>query len=67
MSAKWTPEEEDALFSLFASGDKAPLPWQAIPERLNEEFGNARSLSACQTKLYSLCKRLRQAGKDGAE
>ena len=48
----WSTEEKEKLCDLYDSGDKACLPWRMIPKLLNEEFGNNRTLAACQSKLY---------------
>ena len=57
ISKPWTDDEARTLMDLYESGDKAPLPWRQIVERLNEEFGNNRTLAACQNRLYSDAKK----------
>ena len=57
---QWTAEEEQALEDLYESGDKACLPWRQIPALLNEEFGNGRTLAACQRKLYVRAAKMRR-------
>lgn len=58
---RWTAEETRALQWLYESGDKACLPWNQIPDLLNEEFGNGRTLAACQRKLYIEADKMRKA------
>ena len=59
ISKPWTDDEARTLMDLYESGDKAPLPWRQIVERLNEEFSNNRTLAACQRRLYSDAKKWR--------
>lgn len=58
---RWTAEETRTLQDLYEGGDKACLPWGHIPGRLNEEFGNKRTLAACHRKLYMEAAKLRRA------
>ena len=58
---RWTAEETRALQDLYESGDKACLPWNQIPDLLNEEFGNGRTLASCQRKLYVEADKMRRA------
>ena len=57
---RWTAEEEQELENLYESGDKTCLPCRLIPGLLNEEFGNGRTMAACQRRLYVRAAKMRR-------